>query len=167
MYKIGELILYGRTGVCRVENIVDGSSAAGAPGQQYYTLQPLYQTCNITIPVNSKVFSRPIISRSEAEDLIRGMPEVEAEPYHNRNLNQLREHYRSCMESHCCLDLIRMTKSIYLKRKEALAQKKKFGAVDERFMKEAEDLLYGEFAAALCIGRDEVGAYISRALGAE
>ncbi len=162
MYEVGELILYGRTGVCRVESI-----QPGAEDQEYYTLQPLYQSCSITIPVNSKVFSRPIISRAEAEELIRGMPEVEAEPYHNRNLNQLREHYRSCMDSHCCRDLIRMTKSIYLKRKEALAQKKKFGAVDERFMKEAEDLLFGEFAAALDIARDEVGPYIHRALHAE
>ena len=34
-------------------------------------------------------------------------------------------------------------------------------------MKEAEDLLFGEFAAALNIARDEVAPYIHRALHAE
>ena len=131
----------------------------------YYVLRPLYQNCNITTPVgNTKVFSRPIISREEAERVIGVIPTVEPEVYHNRNLNQLREHYRSCMESFDCVDLVKLTMSLYRKKREAEDQKRKFGAVDERFMKEAEDLLFGELAAALEIPRDEVRGYIERAL---
>ena len=90
LYQVGDLLMYGRTGVCRVETL---SSSAD---QQCYVLQPLYQSCSITIPVgNTKVFMRPVISAAEAEELISSMPEMEAEPYYNRNLNQLREHYRS------------------------------------------------------------------------
>ena len=36
--------------------------------------------------------------------------------------------------------------------------------MDERFMREAEDLLYGEFAAALEIDRDKVENYIAKSL---
>lgn len=163
MYRVGDLILYGRTGVCRVEDISDGAS--GEDTRQYYSLRPLYQNCCIRTPVaGAKVFSRPIISSAEADRLIGRMPELQAEPYYNRNLNQLREHYREWLEQFDCESLIRMTKSLYLKKQEAAEQRRKFGAVDERFMKEAEDLLYGEFAAALEIDRDAVENYIANRL---
>ena len=159
MYSVGDLILYGRTGVCKVAEIREEA------GTCYYVLQPLYQTCCITIPADSpKVFTRPILSPEEVHTLIARFPELEAEPYHNRNLNQLRAHYLSCMESHCCEDLARLAKSLYLKKKETEAQKKKFGAVDERFMREAENLLFGEFAASLDIDREEVQNYIANCL---
>ena len=89
---------------------------------------------------------------------------MEASPYQNRNLNQLREYYRAWLERFDCESLIGMTKSLYLKKQEAESQKRKFGAVDERYMKEAEDLLYGEFAAALEIDRDKVENYIACSL---
>ena len=40
-------------------------------------------------------------------------------------------------------------------------QKRRFGTVDERFLKQAEDLLFGELAAALEIPRSEVRGYIT------
>lgn len=165
MYQAGELILYGRTGVCRVEEITTVKQRGVSEEQLYYVLKPLYQSCNITTPVGStKVFSRPIISKEEAERVIGTIPSVKPVAYHNRNLNQLREYYRSCMETYDCVDLIKLTMSLYVKKREAEAQKRKFGAVDERFMKEAEDLLFGELAAALDIPKEDVRGYIEKSL---
>lgn len=165
MYKVGEKILYGRTGVCIVESIDEKLLRGESEPQFFYSLKPLYQSCNISTPANnSKVFSRPIISRKEADKLIAKLPELEAEPYHNRNLNQLREHYRMCIESYDCEELALLSISIYRKKCEAESQKRKLGAVDERFLKEAEDLLYGELAAALEIDRVQVPAYIKETL---
>lgn len=165
MYQTGELILYGRTGVCRVEEITCVKLRGTEIEQQYYVLKPLYQTCNITTPVdNSKVFSRPIITKEEAERVIGAIPGIKPEAYHNRNLNQLREYYRSRMETYECIDLVELTMSLYEKKRQAEEQKRKFGAVDERYMKEAEELLFGELAAALGIEKDSVRDYIARAL---
>lgn len=164
MYEVGSLILYGRTGVCRVEEIKENTVSGEC--RLCYVLKPLYQTCNITVAVdNTKVFSRPIISRDEAHSLIDAMPEIKAEPYHNRNITQLREHYKSWLESHECVRIVEMTKSLYAKRCEAEKQKRKFGAVDERFLKEAEELLFGELAAALDIEKNAVLDYINSRLG--
>ena len=58
-----------------------------------------------------------------------------------------------------------MTKSIYAKKKDAESRQKKIGMTDEKFLRRAEDLLYGELAVALEIGRDEVRSYISDRLG--
>ena len=46
-------------------------------------------------------------------------------------------------------------------------EKKKLGAIDERFMKEGEALLFGELAAALDILPNEVPQYIQKRLGEE
>lgn len=161
MYELGSLILYGRTGVCRVEEI----KTDPATGAVYYVLQPLYQTCCVTIPANNpKVFTRPIITREQALELISRMPTMEAEPYHNRNLNQLRAYYLEQLDCRSCEGLAKLAKSIFLKRQQAEQQKKKFGVIDERFLKEAENLLFGEFAAVLGIARNEVENFIANYL---
>lgn len=165
MFQLGELVLYGRTGVCRVEDITEVRERGEKQVQKYYILKPLYQSCNITTPVeNGKVFMRSIISREEAERVVDEIPTIEPEIYYNRNLNQLREHYRTVMETFNCTELVRLTMSLYRKKREAEEQKRKFGAVDERFMKEAEELLFGELAAALDIPRDDVRGYIKKRL---
>ena len=51
--------------------------------------------------------------------------------------------------------------SLRAKKQGLEQQKRKFGAVDERFMKRAEELLFGELAAALDIPKDRVPEYIA------
>ena len=161
MYQIGDLIVYGGTGVCRVEK-VEAPKLKGTDGnRQYYTLKPLYQDGTICIPVDTKVFMRPVISREEAEKLIDAIPEVKAEAYHDRNFTQLAAHYQAALGSHECADLIELVMSIYAKKQFAESRKRKFGQVDARFMKRAENLLYGEFSVALGIPFDDVQAYIA------
>lgn len=161
MYQPGDLILYGGTGVCRVTEIVAKRFGRNEPEKLYYVLTPLYQSGTITTPVdNGKVFTRPVISREEAISLIDCIPELHVEAYHNQNLQQLENHYRTEMESHDCLDLLRLTMSTYQKKEERERAKLKFGAVDRRYMERAEDLLFGELAVALDIARENVQSFI-------
>ena len=165
MYQKGELILYGGTGVCRVTDIVSKKFSRTEPEKLYYILTPLYQTGTITTPVdNCKVFTRPVISREDAISLIDEIPHIEAQAYHNQNLQQLENHYKSELESHDCKDLLRLTMSTYQKKKEREQAKLKFGAVDRRYMERAEDLLFGELAVALNIERSSVPAFIENRL---
>ena len=89
------------------------------------------------------------------------IPAIRVEAYHNRDLNQLAEHYKASLSTHDCSDLIELSMSIYAKKQFAEQQKRKFGVVDEKFMKRAEDLLFGELAAALNIPKDQVPEYIA------
>ena len=168
MYDIGDLIVYGSTGVCRVRDITTHDSGGADDSKKYYLLEPLYQKCTIYSPVeNPKVFMRPIISAEEANRLIDTIPTVNAEAYHNSVLRQLVEHYDEIISRHDCGDLIELTMSIYAKREYMRQQNRKFGQIDERFMRKAEELLYGELSAALGIKKDEVPEYIKRRLGKE
>ncbi len=167
MYQTGDLILYGGTGVCRVTEIVAKKAGRTEPERLYYVLEPLYQTGTITTPVdNDKVFTRPVISRDEAMELIDQIPTIEPEVYYNQNLQQLENHYRAKMEDHDCLSLLRLTMSTYRKKVEREEKKLKFGAVDRRYMERAENLLYGELAVALGIEKDSVQQFIAQRLRA-
>ena len=165
LYQKGDLILYGGTGVCRVADIVAKRPSRTEPERLYYVLDPLYQAGTITTPVdNDKVFTRPVITRDEAIDLIDSIPGMEVEVYHNQNLQQLENHYRSQMGGHDCLSLLRLTMSTYRKKVERERKKQKFGAVDRRYMERAENLLYGELAVALGITKDSVQDFIAQRL---
>ena len=163
MYQPGDMIIYGSTGVCEVKEITTPDFEKDK-SKLYYALDPVYQDGVIYTPVETKVFMRPIITKEAADELIDKIPamESETEPYHNKALRELEEHYNTYLKSHNCEDLIELVMSIYIKKQDLLSQHRKFGAVDERDMKRAEDLLDGEFAVALGIEKSQVGAYISQ-----
>lgn len=160
MYQTGDMIIYGSTGVCQVKEIVDRELEKGVT-KPFYVLDPLYQDGVIMIPVDTKVFMRPVITREEALELIDRIPTMQPDAYHNSVLRELEEHYCSYLKSHRCEDLIELAMSIYCKKQDLAQQNRKFGAMDERFMKRAEDLLDGELSVALGIEKNEVGAFIS------
>ena len=161
MYNIDDLIMYGTTGVCKVSDIRKSDFAGGDEDRLYYVLEPLYQSGVIYAPVdNQKVFMRAVISEDEAKDLIDNIPQIHTEIYKNSSMQQLTKYYQSVIDSHKCIDLLKLTKSIHQKKLDALAQNRHLGQIDKKFMKRAEDLLFGEFAAALGISRDDVQDYI-------
>ena len=73
MFSIGSLIVYSGTGVCRVEAVGPPPFDPGSK-VEYYTLIPLQSTGTIYVPVDTKVFMRPILSREAAQELIRRIP---------------------------------------------------------------------------------------------
>lgn len=164
MYKVGDLVLYGGTGVCRVTEIRT-QPFPGGEARLYYVMQPLYKPCVISVPVDSdKVFIRPIITRDEVERLIRLIPTLNCPAFHCRASRELTEHYGTLMKSHDCQDWMELSLSIRTKKEDLLRKKRKFGSVDERFLKQAEDMLFGEFAAALDIPKEQVRGYINNRL---
>ncbi|MDR0862190.1 MAG: CarD family transcriptional regulator [Oscillospiraceae bacterium] len=158
MYKIGDLIFYGRTGVCHVSDLVTQAD------KELYILEPLYCNYTISTPVDTKTYMRPIIAKEEAERLIDTIPTVKAEPYHSRVIRELTGHYDESLKTNNCADLIALTMSIYEKKQDAELQKRKLGAIDEKYMKRSEELLFVELAAALGIDKDDVPKYIAERL---
>lgn len=156
MYSIGELIIYGNEGVCRVENVGVSENPSASKDRQYYTLIPLYRNGKVITPVDGSVFSRPVITKLEAERIIDSIPTVEAEIYNDRNLKNLTDHYKESMQTYDCTDIVRTIKAIRLKRRHAIEHGKKLGTIDERFLKRAEDMLYGELSVAMEQTWDEV-----------
>lgn len=167
MYQVGTLVLYGSTGVCKIEEIKEQEFPATGERRLYYVLSPLYEKTKISVPVDSdKVFLREIISKDEAEHLIEIMPTLQPEICHSRVTKELTEHYETILKSHDCEATAELALSIYHKKLEAAEQNRKFGSIDERFLRQAENLLYGELAAALEIPKESVPEYIGEKLKA-
>jgi len=164
MYQAGALVVYGGEGVCRVESVGKLHMPGINREKDYYTLSPLYRDGKIYTPVDTKVFMRPVISKEEAESLIRAIPHIHAADCTERNLRILNEHYQALLRTHQCEDMVQIIKAAYERRQERTSHGNKPGQVDERYMKRAEDLLYGELAVALEIDRDCVEAYIQQTI---
>jgi len=159
MYKIGDMIVYGSTGVCRVLDITTPSFAT-EKDRLYYELSPLYQVGTIYIPIDTNVYMRPVISREEAEHLIDMIPQLHGEAYYTTRLQELIGHYEDALRTHDCSKLIELSMSLYVKKQELESKKRKLGQIDLRFLKRAEDLLFGEMSVALDISKEEVPTYI-------
>lgn len=164
LYQVGDRIIYGSNGVCVIEEIKMIEVPHTDEEKAYYIIKPIYQECRISVPVDTKMFIRPIISKEEALSLIDGIPQVDAQPYFNTALRQLQEYYEKKLSTHSCTDLIELTISLHRKKQQVLEQKRKFGAIDERYMKRAEELLFGELSVVLDIPKTEVKQYIASRL---
>jgi CarD family transcriptional regulator len=161
MYQVGDQVVYGTMGICQVMDITLRSLPGSGEERPYYTLKPLYQDCLIHVPVDTPVSIRPAMGRRQAEALIDSIPTIHPVPFHSRTPSQISEHYAEALRSHDCSQLVGLTMSIYAKKQEALAHRRKISSVDQRYMKQGEDLLFGELAAALGIPREEVPRYIA------
>ena len=163
MFQVGENVVYGQCGVCRVERV--GPLPNSPMGdRQYYTLQPYFSTEVIYAPVEGKVFMRPALDREHAESIVRAIPGVQREIESERSLTLMREKYEAAFRSYDCEDLIGLIKNIYQKNQTAVQNGRRIGQLDQRYMKRAEELLHGELAIALGIERDEVVRYIEQVL---
>ena len=150
MFKVGELVMYGGMGVCKVCEIGRPDFASDDDNTLFYFLEPLYKSGRFYAPVdNEKISIRKVISKKEAKKLLESIEGLKCEIYGSSSIQQLSQHYQSIIDKHNCQDLLILTKSILEKGQDAQKHNKKLGQIDKRFMKKAEDLLYGEFAAAL------------------
>lgn len=165
MYAIGTSILYGWTGVCKIEDI------CSAPGQnrdkqRYYKLRAVFSTSGelIYIPVDGAVSMRLLIDGEEASGYLEWFSRLTPAVFTSRKPADLAAHYQevlaSCQPENCLL----LLKEIYLKEKKLTAEKKKLGQVDSRYLKIAERLVCEEFAVALQTRPDAIKKRLSAAI---
>ncbi len=165
MFQKGAYIIYGNTGVCRVEDVgVPENFSAADPARTYYTLKPVYDVGNIYTPVDTSVYMRAIISEAEATALVATVPDLVVDAFDTRNMKLLSDHYLEMIASHDCARLLQLIKTVGTKARHAAAQGKRPGQTDQRFLKRAEELLYGELALALSMPIEQVPDYMNEQL---
>ena len=164
MYQAGDLIMYGSTGVCRVESVgkLDGNPRDNT---QYYKLAPVFDTETIYTPIDTKAFMRPVMTREQAEELIARIPDIPDDVCGGCDIKMLSERYRACLNTHENDDLIRLIKSVYLKNERSIKAGRHMGQIDQQYMKRAEKLLYGKLAVALDMEFDQIQPYIKKRMG--
>lgn len=165
MFEIGSLLIYDTTGVCKVMDIGMPSGLPVADkNKKYYKLAPVFGSGTIYIPVETNVFMRPVISREEAEVLIRKIPEIREDICESHNLKVLEDHYKASLKTHECEDLVQLIKTVYTKKRILERTGKKTGKTDQQYMKRAKQLLHEELSIALEIPVSEVEDYIAKSI---
>jgi CarD family transcriptional regulator len=156
MYKEGDTILYGGHGVCRISGTQD--KEFGHETRSYYVLNPVLENeTTIFVPVGNEegeARMRRILSAREVQDLIKEMP---CEPViWIEDEMKRKEAYRQILSGADRSALMQLIKTLYLRQLELKSSGKKLQTVEDRFLKDAEKILYEEFAYVLDIGHEEV-----------
>ncbi|MGN0243929.1 MAG: CarD family transcriptional regulator [Lachnospiraceae bacterium] len=162
MFKIGDYIVYGLQGLCKVDNITTLEMNGVDKKKQYYVLSPLQSKgSTIYTPTDSeKVKMRKALSKAEAEELldeILNLDEIWID-----NEKQREEQYKVALRSGDCRKWVSIIKTLYLRKQQRLSEGKKITATDERYLKQAETNLYSELSFALEIPEDEMEAHITK-----
>jgi len=161
VFGIGEFVVCGNKGVCSVENITTLNISGVDKERKYYILKPLYMASStVYVPVDSpKESMRSVLTRQEAGELIREIPEIELLTIANDKLSE--QVYKECLKTNSPVELVKIIKTIYLRKQKRIEAGRKITAVDAKYFRVAEDNLYGELAVALDMSRGEVEGYIT------
>ena len=79
MFSIGDLVVYGGEGVCRVEGVGPAAIPGADKEKLYYHLAPLSRSGQVLTPVDTRVLIRTVMSAGEARSLVAQLPELEPE----------------------------------------------------------------------------------------
>lgn len=161
MYKLNEYIVYGATGVCQIEDI-RYEKLGSHDDKKYYVLKPLSSpNSTLYVPVDNEELTmkmRYVITNDEIHTMIDKMPNlqelwIEDDRFRNEKFNEI-------IKNGDLSELVKLIKSIYVRKNELMEGGKKLHKGDEKAMETAEALLCEEFAFVLGIEPEEVIPFI-------
>ncbi|SEK19665.1 transcriptional regulator, CarD family [Ruminococcus sp. YRD2003] len=162
MYSIGDMVMYGTFGICKV-TAIEKRDFTGEQ-QEYYILKHINSDKNIFyVPTNNEAAlnkMHSICSKAEVDELISHMNSEEL-IWIDNDIKRKEEYSRIIKEADKH-EIIRLIKTLYLRRKELAKSGKKLRSADENYLSLAENMLFEEFAFSLNIDRSEVVEYIEK-----
>lgn len=161
MFEIGELIVYGTNGVCRVKDICP-SPFNKDDGRLYYVLEPLHDTSNFVIysPIdNSTVIMRRLLSSDKVREIMSALPDIEMieVPMEKRR----RDVYRDTLQTADPMEYIRLIKTVAHRRAEFRRTRRRLPDIDNDSEHTARKCVYDEFSAVLGVCREEINRIIT------
>lgn len=164
MFKIGDYVAHYKEGVCEITAIGKLNMSCSDKKKNYYTLKPLYDMGGtLYTPVaNDRNQIREVIAEEEARTLIKDMPNIEELWVADEKRREA--FYKEALRKNECREWIAIIKTSYLRKKKRLSSGKKVINVDDKYLNIAERFLYGEFAVALHMTKDEVKDYIRKSV---
>lgn len=164
MFAVGDHVIYGYEGVCRVDEVGCLHVAGLDKSRQYYRLTPYYRGGTIYAPVDGKIAMRRVISREALDALLpalRQLPPLSDVPENSRLAG---EYYRSILSEHRCDRLLQLCKTFHQKQQALSSLRRSINSTEMRSWKTAEEMLYGEFGFVLGIEPSAVAQYLSECL---
>ncbi|MBR1816080.1 MAG: CarD family transcriptional regulator [Lachnospiraceae bacterium] len=148
MFNIGDYIVYGHNGICRVLDITHPDISGIDTDRLYYVLMPeKTKGSRLFCPADDDNISiRRVISADEAKEILSQTKDIE--PLEISNDRMRDASYKLAIKSSDLRQWIQVLKTLLIRKKEREELGKKITATDERYLKIAEDALYSELALA-------------------
>lgn len=162
MFSKGEYVICGINGICQVTDITTLNLEGVDKSRKYYLMKPVFSngsTVYKPIDLNDGTM-RQALNREEAEELISEIPSIDTITIVDEK--SLEKIYKELIHSCDPKALVRLIKTILLRKEKRLLKGFKVTALDSRYFKQAEDFLYGELSVALGIPKNEIRNYISQ-----
>lgn len=162
MFNVGDLIVYGNSGVYSVSEYCKSPVDKHDP-RVFYLLRPMHESASniIITPVdNDRIPMRSIISEDAAYALIDKIPyisELEIENEKGR-----KERYREAIGKCDLEEYVKIIKTVEQRRDNMLKAKKRLSETDADYEKRAKFCLYSEIASVFSLRIDEVEGFISQ-----
>ena len=164
MFKVGDYVVHGSNGVCRVDEIGSVKIDGFPPNRKYYFMTPINSKgSRLYTPVdNEEKNLRSVISKEEVYRLIRDIGTIEAISV--RDEKNRENVYREMINKFDCGNLLKIIKTIYSRKKIRVNEGKKLLISDQKYLKLAEERLFGEIAVSLGIKKEEAEELIYKSL---
>ena len=159
-FDIGDEVVHGSDGVCMVVDISTVNMDGIPRDRLYYILRSKVQKDGlIYVPYeNGGNMMRPALDAKQAGELVSSIPDIGLLPdTDDRSREQL---YRKCIKSRDCRCLVSIIKTLYIRNRDRVATGRKASMLDERYLKQAEEILYAELSNALGIPEEKMREYI-------
>lgn len=156
MYEIGEMVVYGCQGVYRIEAITHLDMEHSNQDRLYYVLVPTGSgTDKIYTPVdNRRITMRRVVTSEEAKALLEEFPSIETLTITNEKERE--QQYKTALRSCDFRSWFGIIKTLRLRQETRLSQGKRITALDERYLRAAENEAYSELSLALGVPREQI-----------
>ena len=160
MYQIGDQVVYGIHGVCRVveqeERVIDRKRVT------YLALEPVGQDgARYLVPTHNAAAMgkvRAMLS-PEALSALMESDEVRCDGW-IRDENQRKQTYRELISSGDRVRLMQMIRTLYRHKAAQSAAGRKVHLCDDNFLRDAEKLITGEVAVVMGLAPDQAKQYV-------
>lgn len=164
MYQVGNTVIYKNDGVCKITEIIIRTFREKEI--EYYVLNPVHnQNAEILVPKNNPDLvgkMRKVLTKEEIIQIIEAMPDEEE--IWILNETDRKEKYREILNSGDRTELVRLIKTLYVHKQNQKQCGRKLHLADEKILRDAEKMLFDEFAYVLEIAPEEVLEYIKAKL---
>lgn len=163
MFLVNDYVVYGSEGVCRVESIGHPDVSGLDRHKEYYTLMSVHRNGKIYTPTDSSILMRNVITEESAKELLKKIKEISSELEVPREPKLAMAYYKGIVRTYECEKLITIIKYVLEKQRRFSEQKRNIPAVDLKYLRIAEDMLYGELAFVLDIDPAEIRETVTKA----
>lgn len=165
MAEIGQIVLYGAEGACRISEI--SRIKVGHKREEYYVLRPIHREgSTVFVPLNNEALLSKMRSLLTLDEINVLMEQVAGEdPMWIEDTAERKAEYQRILQKMERLELLRMIRGLYFRRDALRRRGKYLRGSDEQMLRDAEKIFNDELALVLEMERREVPEYIRKRMG--